>query len=1017
VKKEKKMQLNNNLISLPKLDTLKPMAAPNGADAKSAKSAKSSGSSPAAILNISSPSGVLTGLTVRTFLAQLPSISQASPVNIVDSAVNIAKNLDALNDARAKIGSIAQSGPSPLNLVINYSQYNKDKTIGAGSILSKLGAGSNNVQVSGVDDLNLTTLENDSKVVGIGVINVDASVAGRLANRLDLTSHSKISTVGIKNVTVDQLTNSANALYASVNSAKVSSIGVINVASASLNSILRNGKVTSATVTGVAATSVASVGAKTQVTSMTVADLSSNLAASFGNLIGYQNKISSVTQTDSGGLATMTLSGAQYKSASTAPAGGGSSLFSKFSDQGYTVTLNNVLAADVSSLYGQSPVLSMNVVDSGLNLGQNFDSLTNANNLTKITSIKTLVPNSAVSISKSQYDTGMAANGALSKFTGPYYLSISGAALSDVTGVTTLTSNSFVKAVGLVGVAAGDVGTAAANTLVKSIQVSDTASHVMSAQNLSSFVANLGKITQISNSANTRDEVSFSSANYNAALVDKFSGFSTAVAFSGSASQYRVAISTDAKGNRGVTITPNPGANGEISKAYQNNINFFKFSDKNLFGTTGNKNVDAILLGGTKQWWSSSTAATPAIDSNSQIAGPMYALTSNSSKHALTYSFLTSNTIASASNPGGKDAVGFAEMNQTEKTAVQNALDYISSVTNLTFSVAQSGLGDINFGTNNQGTASGAYAYNPNTADHIDVMLNNNAAVFGGNGNFSQGTYGWETLIHEIGHALGLKHPGNYNAGGGGTVGPYLPTGDVGSRRYTIMSYSDPADAKNVTDLGGGSYSYGGVLNPSTFMVYDLAALQFLYGVNTDAAIASPLTNASSVNNFQKTSGFTDGWRGFETLYEPASQNTSLNLSGITSDQNIVDLRAGAFSSINVLPASAKSGLPPQIQSNQTYFGFNNVALAYGSQIDSITGGGASDTYFAGDQSITITDNGGSNKVYLSGSSSDWTYDSGAGTYTKGSQTVTLAGSGTYAVAYYNASTTAMTHSALDLVA
>jgi serralysin len=28
--------------------------------------------------------------------------------------------------------------------------------------------------------------------------------------------------------------------------------------------------------------------------------------------------------------------------------------------------------------------------------------------------------------------------------------------------------------------------------------------------------------------------------------------------------------------------------------------------------------------------------------------------------------------------------------------------------------------------------------------------------------------------MHEIGHALGLKHPGNYNAGGGTSPGPFL---------------------------------------------------------------------------------------------------------------------------------------------------------------------------------------------------------------------------------------------------
>jgi hypothetical protein len=241
------------------------------------------------------------------------------------------------------------------------------------------------------------------------------------------------------------------------------------------------------------------------------------------------------------------------------------------------------------------------------------------------------------------------------------------------------------------------------------------------------------------------------------------------------------------------------------------------------------------------------------------------------------------------------------------------------------------------------------------------------------------------------------------------------------------MSYTDPADAKNVTvtsQQGGGTGYSWGPLNPSTYMEYDLAALQFLYGVKTTPVIANP------ANNFQQTS-FTDGWRGFETLYEPASQSgNSLDLSGITSDQNIIDLRAGAFSSINVLPSTVQTNLPVTIQdnsgrtvavrSNQTYLGYNNVALAYGSQIDSITGGGSADTYFVGDQSVTITDNGGSNKVYLSGSSSDWSYSliNGNRTYKKGSQTVTLvAGSGTYTVAYYNASTTAMTHSALDLVA
>lgn len=77
------------------------------------------------------------------------------------------------------------------------------------------------------------------------------------------------------------------------------------------------------------------------------------------------------------------------------------------------------------------------------------------------------------------------------------------------------------------------------------------------------------------------------------------------------------------------------------------------------------------------------------------------------------------------------------------------------------------------------------------------------------------GTYGFLTVLHEIGHALGLKHPGNYNAGGGGTEGPYLPAGQDNCL-YSIMSY---CSAPGMSGIG-----------PLTPMLDDIAAIQFVYG-------------------------------------------------------------------------------------------------------------------------------------------------------------------------------------------
>ncbi len=338
-----------------------------------------------------------------------------------------------------------------------------------------------------------------------------------------------------------------------------------------------------------------------------------------------------------------------------------------------------------------------------------------------------------------------------------------------------------------------------------------------------------------------------------------------------------------------------PGGVGQV------NLGAYKFYPA-IPDSVGDSNFDAVLMGDYRYWRD--------VDTGLSITGPqikdgVQGLSSTSSKRTITYSLLSSAPAAGTLGGSASDLNGWQAMDATQAAGVRAAFAYYEKILNVDFVEVASDTGNINFAMNTQ-AASAGYAYSPQSLyGKTYVYLAKNQAT---NSSFTEGSYGWLTMIHEIGHAMGLKHPGDYNAGGGGGESPFLPAA-LDSKRYSAMSYNQPAD------IPAGVHA-------RTMMLYDIGALQYLYGTG---------------NNANQTFAFGDAdTNTLQTLWANGDANT-LDFSSTTSAANLtINLNDGEFSSLGALA--------------------NNLALAYGARIDTLR---------LGSGNATVTGNEHGNDVYL----------------------------------------------------
>ena len=299
----------------------------------------------------------------------------------------------------------------------------------------------------------------------------------------------------------------------------------------------------------------------------------------------------------------------------------------------------------------------------------------------------------------------------------------------------------------------------------------------------------------------------------------------------------------------------------------------------------------------------------------------------------------------------------------TDRAAIDRALATWEAVANIDFVLAaDAGSADVWLWklTNDQaGDGVLGWSEIPGTEGTVEPLY---LAVNGQDGSWTStglgaGGYGFVTLVHEIGHLLGLAHPHDGGAAQDATNFPgVVNPGDLGQYDlnqgiFTTMSYNDGWTSRFPAH---DSYRYGWQATP---MALDIAAVQSVYGANMSYRTGADVYELPS-RNAAGTS--------WSCIWDAGGTDRITNAGSDLAC--VIDLRAA--------PLTGPNAGGHVSQARSVIGGFtiaNGVVIENatgGTAADRITGNGA-DNRLAGGRGDDTLSGGGGDDILLGGAGRD----------------------------------------------